>query len=97
MFVPESIVYHKFRLSIAPWKEFYLERNRYLMLLKNCSFKMLILMSPALFVSEVVTWGHAVLNGYSYMYNKLKAYFWIFRTSIVDLKKSQHNRYHIFK
>lgn len=77
MFVPASIVYHKFRLTIAPWKEFYLERNRYLMLLKNCSVKMLILMSPALFVCEVVTWGHAVLNGYSYMYNKLKAYYWI--------------------
>lgn len=87
MFVPASIVYHKFRLSIAPWKEFYLERNRYLMLLKNCSLKMLILMSPALFVSEIVTWGHAVLNGYSYMYNKLKAYYWILTNSDKIMKK----------
>ncbi|MDO5841614.1 MAG: glycosyltransferase family 2 protein [Methanosarcina mazei] len=28
MYIPESIIYHKFRLSIAPQKEFYLERNR---------------------------------------------------------------------
>ena len=95
MFVPASIVYHKFRLSIAPWKEFYLERNRYLMLLKNCSFKMMILMSPALFVSEIVTWGHAIINGYSYMYNKLKAYCWILMNPGKIMKKrhdAQMNR-----
>ncbi len=77
LYVPSSIVYHKFRLSVAPWKEFYLERNRYLMLLKNYSLKMLILMTPALFVTEIVTWGHAILNGFPYVYNKLRAYWWI--------------------
>lgn len=81
-FIPTSIVYHKFHLSIEPWKEFYLERNRYLMLLKNCSLRMLILMSPAFIVSEIVTWGHAVLHGYLYMYNKLRAYWWIFTNTI---------------
>lgn len=78
MFVPTSIVYHKFRLSVAPWKEFYLERNRYLMLLKNCSLKMLILISPALIVTEFVTWGHAILHGSPFIYNKLRAYWWVF-------------------
>ena len=77
MFVPTSIVYHKFRLSVAPWKEFYLERNRYLMLLKNCSLKMLILISPALLVTEIVTWEHAILHGLPYIHNKLRAYWWI--------------------
>lgn len=77
MYMPSSIVYHKFRLSVAPWKEFYLERNRYLMLLKNYSLKMLILITPALIVAEIVTWGHAVLNGFPYVYNKFRAYRWI--------------------
>jgi len=77
MYVPTSIVYHKFRLSVAPWKEFYLERNRYLMLLKNCSLKMLILISPALLVTEFVTWGHAILYGLPYIHNKLRAYWWV--------------------
>jgi|SRR3990172_313966 len=77
MYVPTSIVYHKFHLSIAPWKEFYLERNRYLILMKNCSLKMLILTSPALLVTEIVTWGHAVIHGIPYMHNKMRAYGWI--------------------
>ena len=76
-FVPDSVVYHKFQLSIAPWKEFYLERNRYLVLLKNCSLRMLVLMIPAFVVTEIVTWGHAVLNGRHYMQNKLRAYWWV--------------------
>ena len=76
-FVPDSVVYHKFQLSIAPWKEFYLERNRYLVLLKNCSLRMLVLMIPAFVVTEIVTWGHAVLNGRQYVQNKLKAYWWV--------------------
>jgi len=77
LYVPSSIVYHKFKLSVAPWKEFYLERNRYLMLLKNYSLKMLVLITPALIVTEIVTWGHAVLNGFPYVHNKFRAYRWI--------------------
>ncbi len=89
MFAPASVVYHKFQFSIAPWKVFYLERNRYLMLLKNCSLRMLILLSPAFFVSEIVTWGHAVLHGFSYMNNKLKAYLWILTNPGKIMKKRQ--------
>lgn len=95
MFVPESVVYHKFQLSIAPWKEFYLERNRYLMLLKNCSSRMLVLMLPAILVTEIVTWGHAVLNGYQYVQNKLRAYWWVLTNpgKILDKRREvQNNR-----
>jgi GT2 family glycosyltransferase len=66
MYVPESIIYHKFKFSIAPQKEFYLERNRYLILLKNFNLKTLFLLSPALITTEIVTMGHAVLNGPKY-------------------------------
>lgn len=79
MYVPESIIYHKFRLSIAPQKEFYLERNRYLILLKNFSLKTLLLLSPALFVTEIVTMSHAILSGPKHVKSKLMAYFWIIR------------------
>jgi GT2 family glycosyltransferase len=77
MYVPESIIYHKFKLSIAPKKEFYLERNRYLILLKNFSLKTLILLLPALIVTEIVTMGHAILSGPKHVKSKLLAYFWI--------------------
>jgi GT2 family glycosyltransferase len=77
MYVPKSMIYHKCKLSIAPWKEFYLERNRYLLLLKNFDSATLLLLLPSLIVTEIVTIGHAVLNGPKYIKNKLLAYFWI--------------------
>jgi GT2 family glycosyltransferase len=77
MYVPESIIYHKFKLSITPQKEFYLERNRYLILLKNFSLNTLILLLPAFIVTEIVTMSHAILNGPKYVKSKLLAYFWI--------------------
>jgi GT2 family glycosyltransferase len=89
MYVPYSIIYHKFSLSISPWKEFYLERNRYLILLKNFNSKTLILLLPSLVMTEIVTMGHAVLNGPKYIKNKLLAYFWILQNINVILAKRQ--------
>jgi GT2 family glycosyltransferase len=86
-YVPTSIIYHKYKLSVAPWKEFYLERNRYVMLLKNYSWKMLLLLLPSLIVTEIVTWGHALLQGPRYAWNKAKAYFWLIANIKSVLKK----------
>ncbi|WP_321418524.1 glycosyltransferase family 2 protein [uncultured Methanomethylovorans sp.] len=77
VYVPTSIIYHKFKLSIAAWKHFYLERNRYMMLLKNLETKTLLLLLPGLVLTEIVTMGHATLNGPEYIRNKFKAYWWI--------------------
>lgn len=79
LYVPESVIYHKFKLSIAPWKEFYLERNRYLILLKNFDSRTLLLLLPSLALTEVITMGHAMLNGPKYVKSKLLAYFWILK------------------
>jgi GT2 family glycosyltransferase len=79
MYVPRSVIYHKFKLSITPWKEFYLERNRYLMLLKNFDSATLLFLLPSLLVTEIVTMGHAILNGPKYIKGKLSAYLWIIR------------------
>lgn len=87
MYVPESVIYHKYKLSIAPWKEFYLERNRYLILLKNFDSKTLLLLLPSLLITEIMTMGHAVLNGPKYIKSKLLAYFWILRNIRVVLEK----------
>lgn len=89
MYVPESIIYHKFKLSIPPWKEFYLERNRYLILLKNFSSRTLLLLLPALMVTEIVTMGHAVLNGPKHIESKLRAYLWIIK-NIKEILTKRH-------
>lgn len=101
-FVPTSLVYHKFTLKLAPWKYFYLERNRYIILLKNCSFKFLVLLGPALLLTEIVTGGYAILNGREFIKNKLRAYWWILRNIDVvykkryDSQKNIHTTYHEF-
>jgi GT2 family glycosyltransferase len=74
--IPGSVIYHKYKLSVEPWKELYLERNRYQVLLKNFSGKMLFLSFPALIATETITWGYAILKGTPFMLNKLKAYWW---------------------
>jgi GT2 family glycosyltransferase len=78
-YVPKSIIYHKYKLSITPSKEFYLERNRYLILLKNFDLLTLLLLLPSLIVTEIVTLSHAILNGKKYIKSKLLAYLWIIK------------------
>lgn len=91
MYVPKSVIYHKAKLSITPWKEFYLERNRYLMLLKNFDSKTLILLFPALVITEVVTFGHATLHGSKYIKSKLNACWWIIYNYKFVIKKRKEN------
>lgn len=88
-YVPTSVIYHKYNISIAAWKHFYLERNRYLMLIKNMNIKTLILLFPGLLISEVITMGHATLNGPEYVKSKFRAYMWIARNINVILGKRQ--------
>lgn len=90
VYVPTSVIYHKFKLSIAAWKHFYLERNRYLILTKNLSIKAIILLLPGLALSEVVTMGHAVLNGPEYVKSKFKAYGWMFQNiGLIRMKRRE--------
>lgn len=77
MFTPESIVYHKHKTVITAQKVYYLERNRLMLLLKCYSMKLLIMVLPALVLTEMVTWTHAALNGNKFAYSKLRAYSWI--------------------
>lgn len=85
--VPSSVIYHKYQLNITPAKEFYLERNRYQLLLKNYRFKTLLLISPALLMAEVLTSGHALLNGPAYFHSKLKACWWVLANAPGIVKK----------
>lgn len=89
MFVPDSILYHKFKLTLEPWKEYYLERNRQILLLKNYSLRMLLFTSPALIVTEIITWGHAIIHGMPFIKNKAQSYLWLF-THIGHILDKRH-------
>jgi GT2 family glycosyltransferase len=76
-YVPESVVYHDYAPRFSPEKYSMIERNRYQMLIKNLSVRTLLLLLPALLMSEVVSWGFAVLAGRHHMAAKLRTYRWL--------------------
>src|SRR6185369_16545927 len=76
-YVPDSIVFHDYRLRIAGLRVFWNERNRYLMLLKSLKWKTLVLLTPAYVIAELITWGFVLLSDRDNIRNKLKAYKWI--------------------
>lgn len=53
VFAPASVVYHKYTFDKGMHKFYYLERNRLIMILKNYSFKTLVLITPILLFCEV--------------------------------------------
>ena len=79
LFVPDSVVYHHYETRVSPEKLFFLERNRYLMLLHNLRGITLRLMAPAILLTEIMTWGFVALRGSAYAHAKLRAYIWIIR------------------
>jgi GT2 family glycosyltransferase len=89
VYVPTSIVYHDYTLYFGPLKTFYQERNRYLMLLKGLRWRTLLVLLPALFMAEVVTWGFTILRDRRRFLNKLRAYIWILKhwREIVDSRR----------
>ena len=77
LFVPESVVYHDYTLHFGPRKTFYQERNRYLMLLKNLRWPTLLILLPAFFLADLITWGYVLLHDRKNLANKFLAYAWI--------------------
>jgi GT2 family glycosyltransferase len=86
IFVPDSVVYHAYRLRFGPLKVFYQERNRYLMLVKNLTWRSLFIMVPILIFGEIVTWGFVILRDRARVTNKIKAYGWVLSHWQVALK-----------
>ncbi len=74
---PRSVVYHEYEFSRAPTKFFYIERNRYLVLLKNASARTLLLLAPLLFASELALIAVATRSGW--LRQKLRADAYFFR------------------
>ena len=66
---------------------YYSERNRKLMVLKNYKFITILLMSPALFLTELLQWLNMFMIGKKAVYAKLKAEFWLLKNYKLILAK----------
>jgi len=78
VYTPKSIVHHDYKLRFGPRKTLYQERNRYLLLLQTYKLPTLLLLLPALLLTEVVTWGFVIARDRKHWKNKFKAYAAIF-------------------
>ena len=89
LYVPSSVVYHDYDLSFGPYKTYYQERNRYLMLLKSLRWPTVLALLPALILAEVVTWAFVLLRERQRAANKLHVYAWLWkhRREIVESRQ----------
>ncbi len=72
----KSVMWHKYVFQgklFNKRKYFFLERNRLFFLLKNYSFKTIIILFPVLLLVDLAVIMHAILNGY--IIEKVKSYF----------------------
>jgi GT2 family glycosyltransferase len=74
VYAPRSRVVHDYTLDIPPWKFYYLERNRLLMLMKIFRWRTLIALAPALLVAEAGVCWYALRAGRATFAAKLRSY-----------------------
>lgn len=75
-YIPTSVIYHRYAPRFGAEKFYYLERNRYRLVLQNFRWKTIALLVPALALSDVVTWGYALMQGRAHVAAKLRVYKW---------------------
>ncbi|MFA6304867.1 MAG: glycosyltransferase family 2 protein [Patescibacteria group bacterium] len=73
--VPEAIVYHKYEFSRSIKKFYFMERNRWLVILANYDLRTLLLIFPALLVMEIGLFIFSFKNGWWREKIKIYLYF----------------------
>lgn len=79
IYAPEAVGYHEYIFKFSERKCFIQERNRYYSLLTTLRVPTIILLLPTLFLSEVISWGFAILNGLKHVWGKLQSHIWLMR------------------
>jgi GT2 family glycosyltransferase len=77
--VGASVVRHRHAPSVGPRKLYWLERNRYFMLLTVWSGRTLLGLLPSLALVEALTWGYALLGGPAALAAKARAWWDLLR------------------
>lgn len=73
-YVPTSVIYHRYRLSMTSEKFFHLEKNRIYLIFSIFRWYTLLLLSPLLLVIEAMIFSYSILKGWPYPRSKLGAY-----------------------
>lgn len=76
--IPDSIVYHDYRLSMYPMKLYLLERNRIVMLLCYLRLSTILFLTPWLIFTELLLWLYCLLRGVEFLRAKASSYRWVY-------------------
>lgn len=104
LYVPRAVVLHEYELEVGicktdacktdacktdARKTFYVERGRYLMLLKNFCWRTLLALLPTLLLAEVITWGWLLWRNPTAIVQKLRAWRWVLshRNQLVEKRR----------
>ena len=79
VYVPTSVMYHKYAFRFSAEKCFLAERNRLFSWLKVFRWGTFVVLLPTLVLGEVLTWGYVVLRGPAYVRSKARSYLWIIK------------------
>ncbi len=77
LYVPTSIIYHKYEFRFSPKKCFYQERNRYYSLLKTFKWPTLFVLIPGFATSEILSWGYSIIKGREHISSKIQSIIWL--------------------
>jgi len=92
---PASAIYHKYEFSRSIKKYFFMERNRYVVLLKHLRAWSLLVLAPWLFLSEFALFAASVRGGWWREKLRVYAHFWkpsTWRQLAAARRKSQRSR-----
>jgi GT2 family glycosyltransferase len=78
LYVPRAVVLHDYdRVKVDAYKTFWVERGRYLMLLKAFNWRTLLGLLPPLLLAEVLTWGWLLWRNPQAVMQKFRSWHWI--------------------
>ena len=78
-YAPDSLIWHRYKSKFSANKIYYLERNRWLMMLKVLRIRTLLLLLPGLTFGEAIVWIYAALQGAAHLKAKVKSWQWLWR------------------
>lgn len=90
IYVPDSVVFHDYNFNINSEKLYHVEKGRYIILRKYFTIREYLLFLPSLVVTEVLTWGYAILNGINGVHSKFKAIYDGFSMSLDVVETDRH-------
>ena len=76
-YASDSHIFHRYTFKFSSDKAYYIERNRWLTMLKVFSWPTLLLLLPGLLIGEAIAWVYVTLQGRDYIKAKMRSWQWL--------------------